>query len=50
LEHDIVFHGHSSSQPLEDWSASLIEGGAILLPAPPFFIAVFPGELLPARR
>jgi hypothetical protein len=41
LEHDIVFRGHSSSQPVEDWSAKLIEGGAILLPAPPFILPFF---------
>lgn len=41
LEHDIVFLGHSSSQPLKDRSASLIEGGAILLPAPPFLLPFF---------
>jgi hypothetical protein len=41
LEHDIVFRGHSSSQPVEDWSAKLIEGGAILLPAPPFSLPFF---------
>jgi hypothetical protein len=38
LEHDIVFLGHSSSQPWKDWSALLIKGGAILLPAPPFLL------------
>jgi antitoxin ParD1/3/4 len=45
LKHDIVLEEHSSSQLFENWSALLIKGGAILLPAPPFLLS-FCGSLL----
>ena len=37
----IVLEEHSSSQLFKDWSAWLIKGGAILLPAPPFLLPDF---------